>query len=648
MGVAVSCSDDLGERQGDNTDGNEGPKTYMTVTVRQGVQTRATGGEEGDKVGDVSGEAGSEAESEVKDVTVFLYRGENNTEPSEFKGTSMIMAAGFANEVGSMSGSSESWHSWTSSVEVEINDQTFEYDNKLFGIIAVTNLGKTAADALIDKVKNKSITTGKNLADQIQIFAWSDEGSSANSFIMSTHNDQYGMDSKIFDSVILKANATSTDAPMAEVHVERLAAKIRMAGKDGVTDFIYELKATDEGGTAGDVIAKVRLDQVKVVNRLNSGSYLLKRVSETVSGADDKIDDANKDIYLGNEICSSVTGGTSSYNYVIDPWTRSKTQGSVSSISSITAASGSTMLSYDNPFSGDSYEALWGSEPQTELSGNDSFDDSQKVLLCYTQENTTTATNSLDGYSTGAIFKATYFPKEWVVTKLGENQEVTGVKTEPITYGGSGAEGLAEGGDGDNLSSISTETGGKTFYVYQGQAYRNHEAVFNAWAFNQQETMVYSYVSFTKNEITSIKKSDFKKAAIAEHEDPFGYIADLKKKAESGSEEYFTEEDAIETFLEENSAEVNKVVYPYENGVCYYPYWIRHADNKKPSEIGVMEFGIVRNNIYDLSVSGISDIGLPGTHEPDPEKPNEDDDILINVVVLVKDWVVRSNSDIIL
>lgn len=78
------------------------------------------------------------------------------------------------------------------------------------------------------------------------------------------------------------------------------------------------------------------------------------------------------------------------------------------------------------------------------------------------------------------------------------------------------------------------------------------------------------------------------------------------------------------------------------NYSCYYNYWIKHLDNNSP-EMGVMEFGIVRNNIYRLSVTKISDIG---TGEPSikPEQPDENDAIL-DIDFDVFPWVIR-NQDV--
>ena len=64
--------------------------------------------------------------------------------------------------------------------------------------------------------------------------------------------------------------------------------------------------------------------------------------------------------------------------------------------------------------------------------------------------------------------------------------------------------------------------------------------------------------------------------------------------------------------------------------------------------MGVMEFGIVRNNIYDLSVAQITKLGLSGAEKPDPEKPDESNELRFIVNINVKNWIVRSNGGIIL
>lgn len=67
--------------------------------------------------------------------------------------------------------------------------------------------------------------------------------------------------------------------------------------------------------------------------------------------------------------------------------------------------------------------------------------------------------------------------------------------------------------------------------------------------------------------------------------------------------------------------------------------------------MGIMEYGIVRNNLYTLEVSAITKLGDPLPFTPgvdDPENPNEDDksQYYIKVLIHVKDWVIRNNGNI--
>lgn len=82
---------------------------------------------------------------------------------------------------------------------------------------------------------------------------------------------------------------------------------------------------------------------------------------------------------------------------------------------------------------------------------------------------------------------------------------------------------------------------------------------------------------------------------------------------------------------------------------CYYYYWNRHNDNNIAGVMGPMEFDVVRNNVYKLSVDKISRLGHPRIPEndpenPTPETPDESADIYIDVTVEVADWAVRLNS----
>lgn len=83
-----------------------------------------------------------------------------------------------------------------------------------------------------------------------------------------------------------------------------------------------------------------------------------------------------------------------------------------------------------------------------------------------------------------------------------------------------------------------------------------------------------------------------------------------------------------------------------EGYLCYYVYWIRHFDNYKPTEMGVMEFAVVRNNLYRMLITNVSDLG-PGEPTIVPDTPDEGE-TLLKVVLNVKPWIVRDLTNIVL
>mgnify|MGYP000302523348 CR=1 FL=1 len=673
--AAVSCSDDLEQGGGNNENGAtelEGPTTYMQVSINPSIQTKAdvpNGGEEGDNL---EGEVGLPSEYKVNDVTIILYRDaetdkSDGTDPKSFGPNSVLVGSGYADGL-DMAVSDETWHDRQATVTVTMTDDQAEgFDGKTYGIIAVTNIGDKS---LKNRVHSGDLTTGAQLANLIYKKVWND----TDGFIMSTHNDTYVVNGKsvsILDKVTLRANATPTDAPDADVHVERLAAKIRISGVDEVEDFIYTKEESNNLGAA-----KVRLDEVRIVNQLTSGTYLLKRVTSPEADSENEKalpttsvggpNGTKYDLFLGNEIATIAGAGL---NYVIDPWTRVKenlapTATNLNDRDALATeyGDGAYTLSYDNDFypptadgsagTTADYAGLWqGLKGGKILSGNTTdFTSTQTTVdLCYTQENTTSAAMSKNGYSTGALFKATYFPEKWVATKM-DGKGVEPVKVQYKNTEGSIVE------YAKISSTTKTPTGG--FYVYNNVIYKDCEAIFNEAVWGWQKELddkvgatIYSYTDFTAEKIVSIKKAEFKAHLLANGDDPFGYIEYLKEKCADATDDYatFASTDAIETYIKNymEGQTSNKINY-YADFVCYYPYWIRHANNEKTPNMGIMEFGIVRNNIYDMSVSAINTLGLSGIDKPEPDKDDENEEYYFNVRILVKNWVVRSNTGIVL
>ena len=93
----------------------------------------------------------------------------------------------------------------------------------------------------------------------------------------------------------------------------------------------------------------------------------------------------------------------------------------------------------------------------------------------------------------------------------------------------------------------------------------------------------------------------------------YGSTAALAKAASMNDNTVYTEQQAL------NLAGVET----YINGVCYYQYWIRHSNNNDAGN-SIMEFAIVRNNIYRVTINSFNGVGTstPGTTDEKDENMN--------------------------
>ena len=664
--ATVGCQDDLDNSGTGTNQGNglEGETAKITVAVNTGITTRAetagesdlpTPGEEGD--GD---EAGTIDESRVNDVTIFLYQnmeGDDVSTNYEFKSDSKILAAGFATTDGQMDAGTPE-HSFYKEVEVTVTDKVNTLIGEKVGVIAVTNLTEDGSDALISYVVDDEASdknTGARLADFLQKTYKTNAG-----FVMSTHTIGGGTTGLEESTVTLRATQGSEPAPEVSVYVERVAAKVRINEYEG-NNFVYTVTHDDLLVDNKPVEDVVILNDVAIVNQLNSGSYLIKRVTDAVTGESADLNmtatDAANDDYLYLELGNATDAAT---NFVIDPWTRLKTK-IADGANANDIFNGTEQLTYANRFiylEDDvyNYAKLWNTfQSSSSLHNAEDFilDGNQKRDLCYTMENTTSIAASQNGYSTGAVFKATYYPGAWGVaiddetTTDPKDAKAKGydlVKSDCIVKGTNGAADTYKAED---------------FYLYQGNVFKNREAIFayilSKTVPDQLETGedlsdYYRWCDFSNDNVLDADFSiaDFKASHAASANDPFGYIAYLNRQ---GNDVAGNQILSFKGFIgsvgpdsNPNSVALNpeSVTY-YQNGDSYYPFWIRHANNGNPNEMGIMEFGIVRNNIYDMTVAGINGYGFV---TPTPSTPDENPELRIAVVLYVKDWTLRKNGDI--
>ena len=77
-------------------------------------------------------------------------------------------------------------------------------------------------------------------------------------------------------------------------------------------------------------------------------------------------------------------------------------------------------------------------------------------------------------------------------------------------------------------------------------------------------------------------------------------------------------------------------------GHCYYTYWIKHQDDDLVKN-QIMEFAIVRNNVYNMAITEISKLGSSDVFI-DPKDPNESSDLYFKVDLEIRPWIVRENN----
>jgi hypothetical protein len=109
-------------------------------------------------------------------------------------------------------------------------------------------------------------------------------------------------------------------------------------------------------------------------------------------------------------------------------------------------------------------------------------------------------------------------------------------------------------------------------------------------------------------------------------------------------------------------------IVAYKDGECTYVYYIKHANNNVANDMGIMEYGMVRNNVYKVAIEGIAAPGEGLVYDPqnpttpknpaEPTNPTDPDPtidpaedietetitVALKVRLTVKPWIVRNNN----
>lgn len=372
------------------------------------------------------------------------------------------------------------------------------------------------------------------------------------------------------DATLTLNSNPESDPAKAEVNVERMAARLDYKAEASYT-------CTDPAYTG----ATVEITGAALVNNLTAGSYIIKRVADDVNGTNLS--------YLGNETADENGAAT---NYVLDPWTASK-NGNL----------------YGTWFmNGSSNPNWWAGYVQPGTPVSDGAETWQRIG--YTLENTTAADAAGSDYSTGVVFKAKFNPQGVANYTEGETFFAYGTKIyasmEDMMAGFYGSK----FDDLDNITSCATWGDVKQFIT--STLLTNDPSGYNKYLEGLAEG---KDDSETVSDASSLTWSNYMKNECGYSKDENGKVV-----------------------LDQNDKVTRIALQPYgtrtyEDATCYYTWWVRHSNDNDDTKKGIMEYAIVRNNIYKLTVNSVYSLG--------GEVPEEESLI---VDVYVNDWLLLDNE----
>ena len=570
--LATSCSmsDDM-ECPPDPAGGGTG-KAYIQLSFRmadaQGTRANPTGGENGD-----GHEAGQDYENKIEDAVAFLF---NGNETANGSATTLVTPVYFS----TVTRNPDDTYYVTETKQADV--ETGEYN-----LIVVANPGdrwwETISPLNLHEVRDHiQKTAWKTNADGTYIY-----------FLMSSAAEPI--------QKLNLENSSADDPATTIVDVERMAARVdyRAEGEFDIADANYE-------------DASVTILGATIINDFNAGSYILKRVSG------DPTKKTGGDVtYLGIEETGADGLPT---NYVIDPWTADKNSTNAElNNKPFTTVDGKEVnaagLYVDGSYlySGSEDPKWWSTRMTAGTPITDPGDGQVWQRVGYTLENTTAQDQTAKTYNTGLAFQAQFNP-------------------------GSALDGYESG---------------HTFFRYSDRLYTSLTAMMGQ--LNEQA----DFAAYFNAEVDGLKSktwADVTAFCEALPYDPVGlagYFTGLQGEADASANvgnglDNVTwmaflatlgvdESDPLDPQINQGGHDdtrarlyesSNGMLRTYYKGLCYYVWWLRHSNDDSDVTNGLMEYAVVRNNIYKVEVRSVASIG-----------GDVPDDTEIMAHVYVKDWV---------
>lgn len=442
-----------------------------------------------------------------------------------------------------------------------------------YNVLVVANPGKD------DWWTSTTTLTLGAVRDTVITQAWTKTGDDYTNFLMSSAKDAV--------IEISETNNTVSTAANTKIDVERMAARVDYKTLGSYT-------CTDPNYTNATVEIK---GAVLVNNLTQPGSYAMKRVSTATTGGTLN--------YLGDE---TLGADGLPNNWVLDPTTGKKETGA------------SFGVSWKDP---NAINPKWWADKATDgktitKTNETAHQDEQWNILGYTLENITARDETKHDYNTAVVFKAKFHPAAGSVTNYKDGATFFELGNKLYASMEDMMKDFSQRSISDMEEAIGNCASWQDVEDFVNTLHDDDPCGYKLWLKEQ--------INAAANWTDEVKESlTWTSYMLTE----CGYSATLANNEYSVT---INQNDKITAdILAERGART------YENATCYYTWWIRHANDGSEDTNGVMEYAIVRNNIYELNVTKISSLG--------GYIPNEEEHGFI-VTVYVKDWTLLETEHI--
>ena len=550
------------------------PYAYVSIALSTAMtpSTRATDDPTGGEDGD-GREPGQSEENKVNDITLFFYDVEDALDGVNSAAATPIPV--IRQYFSKKEINYENGQTYATTEAVPVEELLVNHN---YHVLAVVNGGEDFGEDIqtLGDLQKEKVTKLYDVNE-------TGGGTTYTNFLMASADDESA-------PLYVRPNNSETNPATTRIDVERVTARVDYRAADS-----YEV------GTEGSAsIGTAKITGAMLVNTLNAdqSSYLLKRVTKENSKFN-----TTDIVYLGKE---TPTPSGVATNYVIEPLSGQKN------------ADKSMAAYYDNYFhsfdygNADDWENLFTQGVQvTDSEGDDWY------RIGYPKENTAEKSSSF--YTTGIVFRA-----EICLDKATEAKTFFEYDSRRYTT----LEDLMAGVEGADWDVINGTWDDWTWSVFKSNIIDKLE-----------DSDPTGYKAFLERQLpTDLSETVANSAALrwAAYAETSLYY----KKNENGTVTLDlrggdTRLALSRVHLETDGTLPETRVRTYKDGIAYYTYWIKHSNDNNEDAEGIMEYGIVRNNLYQLNVTGISMVGddTPGGRS-------------LQISVTVRDWEMKDPEDI--